>query len=148
MEILAGFCGLGAGLLGVAPFVVLKRLMRRYSALRDMRMVSAGLLGTILSFFLMAIALVLCAQLAREQLLIFTAACLPVFLLGTVFVAWRTGVAPTGVAPTGVAATGAAVPGAAATGAAVSGVAPMGAAVPGAAAAGVRRSNDEGEGRL
>jgi hypothetical protein len=91
LDILAGVLGICAGLIGIVPFIILSKLMHSHSSLRGMGMIPAGLIGTLLSFVMLAAALFACATVAREQLIVFTIACIGVFLIGTIVFAWRIG---------------------------------------------------------
>jgi hypothetical protein len=82
--ILAGVCGVLAGVLGFIPFFVLTGTVRRRFAEEGIKAFRIALLVPLVSFVPMAAAIAICGFVAPSYLLVFAVACLVVFLLATI----------------------------------------------------------------
>lgn len=80
MEILAGACGLAAGLLGSIPFVFANRLVRKKKEFQDSSMVIVGLGAMLVSFLIILAAMLACFFIARNLFIPFAGVCFVVFL--------------------------------------------------------------------
>jgi hypothetical protein len=82
LELLAAVLGIVAGLLGFAPYFLIDRRIRARVENQGIRSIQFGCLSAVVSFVVMAAALVGVRFLMGEarQLLIFAVACIGVFL--------------------------------------------------------------------
>jgi drug/metabolite transporter (DMT)-like permease len=80
VEILAGACGLIAGLLGAAPFVFANRLVRKKEKFQDSSMIIVGLGAMMVSFLIIVAAMLACFFIARSLFIPFAGVCFAVFL--------------------------------------------------------------------
>ncbi|MDR1184191.1 MAG: hypothetical protein LBK67_05280 [Coriobacteriales bacterium] len=80
MELLVVVLGVVGGLLGFAPYFLIDRRIRAKVENQGIRSIQLGCLGAVISFVVMAAALVVIYVLMTEQLLFFAAVCIGVFL--------------------------------------------------------------------
>jgi len=81
LAIAAGFTG---GLLGAIPFVVARKRMKTNMKTDAMGGIVTGLLATVISFFVIAVVIVLCYFIFGDYLLPFAISAIAVFLLAMI----------------------------------------------------------------